>query len=319
MRARSALAVFACAAMASLAVALPASAGLTTYCEGEAGAVTVPGDLRVAATKSCVLDGTTVTGTVTVEAGANLVINGGTFEREVFIQDDGFFDAKGTVLKGALTVTDGYGLYLDGARMGAVRVTVDKHPERATYAYLREATVGGDVNSQVGEVYAENSTLSGNVTGTNLSYVDLVGSVVEKNLTVTGARRGSVFCAGEVYGDASYSGNSGDLQIGADGPVTGCTSASYWGGNLTVNGNTANVKVSNNIIRGNLVGASNDPAPVGSGNRVRGTVSGQFVNLAPAAAAKASAMAGQDRAGAKVGDRRAQARAQAKSAGPAAL
>lgn len=318
MKARSVLAVAACVASVSAVFAAPANAGLTTFCEGEAGAVTVPGDLRVAATKSCVLDGTIVTGTVTVEPGANLVITGGAFNGAVVVQDDAFFDAQGTELKSTLTLVDGYGFFLSGTKSGAVRVTVDTHPDRGTYAYLNGATVDGDFSSAVGEVYAEGAKLNGNVSGTNVAYVDLLNTVVAKNLSVSGAKLGAVFCAGEVYGNGSYTGNKGTLQLGGSGPVVDCEQASYWGGNLTVSDNTAGVNVSNNIVRGNLAGTGNDPAPVGEGNRVRGTTSGQFVDLTPAPAGRGVAEQGA-RSESKVDGRRAEARAEAKAAGPADL
>jgi hypothetical protein len=317
MKARSALTVAVVVASATVAVAMPASAGLTTYCEGEAGAVNVPGDLRVASTKSCVLDGTTVSGTVTVEAGANLVITGGAFTGNVTVLDDGFFDAKGTELKGSLTATDGYGFFLSGTKSGAIRVQSSQHPERGTYAYLNAATVNGDLTSGVGEVFAQDSTLNGSVSGTGVAYVDLVNSVVGNNLSVTGAALGSVFCASEVYGDATYTNNEGVLQLGGSGPVVGCDQASYWDGNLTVSGNHSDTQVSNNIIRGNLSGVDNDPAPTGTNNRVRGTTSGQFVNLAAPAAARSAAGGAHDRA--DVDSRRAEAKAEAEAAGPAAL
>jgi hypothetical protein len=322
MRARSILALAACVAGTTLGIALPANAGLTTFCEGEAGAVTVPGDLRVAATKSCVLSGTVVTGTVTVEPGANLVITNGSFQREVFVQDDGYLDAQGTTFGSTITATDGYGFFLAGTTSGAVKVAADKHPDRGTYAYLNGSTVNGDLTSTVGEVFADSSTVNGAVSGTNVAYVDLVNSVVNKDLSVSGARLGGVFCAGEVYGNASYTGNTGALQIGADGPIVGCDQASFFNGNLTVSGNTGTATVSNTIIRGNLAGTDNNPAPTGVNNRVRGTTSGQFVNLAPSAAA-ARGMAAQEQQQApsqdKTAARKADALAAAHAAGPAAL
>nr|CEL21446.1 hypothetical protein [Kibdelosporangium sp. MJ126-NF4] len=313
------LAVAAVVASASLAVALPASAGLTTYCEGEAAAVNVPGDLRVGATKSCVLTDVTVTGTVTVEAGASLVVTGGTVNGNVAVLDDGFFDAQGTTLKGSLTSTDGFGFYLaGGSKVGAVKVAADKFPDRGTYAYFNGATVDGDLTSAVGEVYAESVTFNGKVTGTGVTYVDLVNSVVAKDIAVTGAKLGAVACASEFYGNASYTNNSRAVQIGANGPVVGCEQASYWAGDLTVSGNKADVHVSNNIVRGNLSGVDNDPAPTGANNRVRGTTSGQFVNLAPEAASRATAAVGHERS-ADVDSRRGVAKAAAHAAGPADL
>lgn len=319
MRARSVLAVAAVVASASFAVALPASAGLTTYCEGEAGAVTVPGDLRVAATKSCVLTDVNVTGTVTVEAGASLVVTGGTFTGNVSISDDGFFDAQGTTMKGSLTATDGFGFYLSGGtKVASVRVAADKFPDRRTYAYFNGVTVDGDLSSSVGEVYAEAVNVSGNVSGTNVNYVDLVNSVVGKDVSVTGAELGAVVCASEVYGNASYTNNSKALQIGANGPLLACEQATYWAGNLTVSGNKAEVHVSNNIVRGNLGGVDNDPAPTGGNNRVRGTTSGQFVDLQPEPAGRAAAADTHERS-ADVDSRKGAAKAAAKAHGPADL
>ncbi|TCO44698.1 hypothetical protein [Actinocrispum wychmicini] len=318
MKARSVLAVAACVVGATLGVVVPASAGLTTFCEGDAGAVTVPGDLRVAAGKSCVLDGTIVTGTVTVEPDANLVITGGAFQRAVSVQDNGFLDAQGTTFGSTLTVTDGYGVFMGSTTSGSVKVSPDKHPERPTYTYLNRVTVNGDYASTVGAVYADSSTFSGSFSGANVAYVDLLNSVVNKDFSVSGAPQGSVFCANEVYGNSSYSGNPGTLQIGADGPIAGCGQASFFFGNLDVSGNTGGVTLGNTIIRGNLAGTGNDPAPTGSNNRVRGTTSGQFVNLAPQAAARGMAAQQQNPAD-KLGERKAQAVAAAQAAGPAAL
>ncbi|RZQ59693.1 hypothetical protein [Amycolatopsis suaedae] len=296
-----------------LALTAPASAGLTTYCEGSAGAVTVPGDLVVAAGKSCTLDGTKVTGGVTVQAGANLVITGGEFSGGVTVGADGFFDAQNTKIAGDVVLNDAYGSFLSGAPIGgSVKVSPAAGSERVTYTFVQGVNVKGGVSSTTGEFYAENSTVDQSVTGTGVKYLDLSGVVVGKDLTVSGAAQGSVFCAGEVYGNASFTGNAGTLQLGADGPVLGCTQASYWGGNLTVSDNNADVRVSNNIVRGNLAGTGNSPAPTGENNRVRGTVSGQFENLQASASAMAARSADRSSsAEAKLEQRRAEARAEA--------
>jgi hypothetical protein len=323
MKARSVLTVALAVAGTTLGVVTPASAGLTTFCEGDAGAVTVPGDLRVAATKSCVLDGTTVTGTVTVEPGANLVVTNGNFQKEVVLQDDSYFDARGTTFGSTVTATDAYGFFLAGTRSGTVKVAPNAHPDRATYSYFNGATVNGDIATTKAEVYAESTNVSGNVTGTGVSYLDIVNSVVSKDFSVSGAPLGSVFCANEVYGNASYTGNPGTLQVGSDGPIAACAQASFFNGNVTIANNTGGVTLGNTIIRGNLDGTGNDPAPTGSGNRVRGTTGGQFVNLAPALAARgvaAKSAAPQQRDGAsKLEERKAQAVAAADAHGPADL
>lgn len=322
MKARSVLTVALAVAGATLGVVTPASAGLTTFCEGDAGAVTVPGDLRVAATKSCVLDGTTVTGTVTVEPGANLVVTNGNFLKEVVLQDDSYFDAHGTTFASTVTATDAYGFFLAGTTSGTVKVAPNLHPDKATYSYFNGAKVHGDINTTKAEVYAEGVTVDGNVSGTSPSYVDVINSVVNKDFAVSGAPLGSVFCANEVYGNTSYTGNTGTLQIGADGPIATCAEASFFNGNVTISNNTGGVNLGNTIIRGNLDGTGNDPAPTGSGNRVRGTTGGQFVNMAPSATAakRMAAKSTQQRdSAAKLEERKAQAVAAADAHGPADL
>lgn len=312
------------ATVAGLVLAAPpASAGLTTNCVGTAGAVTVPGDLLVPEGESCVLDGTRVTGAVTVSDGANLIITGGVFENGVTVLDDAFFDAYATDIGGGVTLTDAYGAYLaDLATGGGLRVDAPEHPGRSTYAYLSGTTVSGDVSSRAGELYAEHSRLLSGITGVNVSYVDLYDVVVEGDLAVRKARAGSIFCGGEVYGDAHYSGNSGTLQVGADGPVASCDETSYWDGDVRIADNSAHVRVSDNIIRGDLSGTGNDPAPEGSGNRVRGEVSGQFADLGEPAA-QTMARSAQVRHGAQLTEhaenRRSGARAAAVAAGPAEL
>ncbi|MCE7007214.1 hypothetical protein LWC34_30990 [Kibdelosporangium philippinense] len=260
-----------------------------------------------------------MSGTVTVEAGASLVVTGGTFNGNVSILDDGYFDAKSITLKGSLTSTDGWGFFLSGGtKVGAVKVAADKVPDRATAAYFNGATVNGDLTATVGEVFLESVSVTGNLSGTNVSYVDLMNSVADKNVTVTGAKQGAVVCASEVYGNGSFTNNSVAVQVGANGPVVGCEQASYWGGDLTVSGNKAAVAVSNNIVRGNLAGLDNDPAPTGANNRVRGTVSGQFENLAPEAARRGAGADTHERS-ADVESRKAAAVAAAKAHGPADL
>ncbi|SFB58537.1 hypothetical protein SAMN05216266_12249 [Amycolatopsis marina] len=306
-------------------VAPPASAGLTTHCAGTAGAVTVPGDLLVPEGKSCVLDGTTVTGVVTVAEGANLIITGGAFEQGVTVLDDGFFDAELTGIGGGVRMIDAYGTYLaDLTTGGGLRVEAPEHPERATYAYLSGATVGGDVSSRAGELYAEHSILRSGLSGAEVSYVDLYDVVLEGDLAVRDAQLGSVVCGSEVYGDAHFTDNSGTVQVGADGPVASCAAAGYWDGDVRIADNTAHVRVSGNIIRGDLSGTGNAPAPEVSGNRVRGEASGQFdTSSAARAEAMADNRAGQADRGAALAeqtrDRRSAAQAVAVAAGPVEL
>src|SRR5438067_4905126 len=103
----AALAASALAVGSVVSVAPAANADLVTYCVGEGGAVTVPGDLFVPPGESCSLDGTTVTGNVRVAAGGNLVVKGGSFKKEVQIASEGYFDATNTTVGSQVTLAPG--------------------------------------------------------------------------------------------------------------------------------------------------------------------------------------------------------------------
>jgi hypothetical protein len=82
------------------------------------------------------------------------------------------------------------------------------------------------------------------------------------------------------------------------------------------------VDVTDNIIRGDLTGSGNDPAPTGADNRVRGEASGQFAELAPAArtmSAQSSTQDHQQELDDKRAERRGSAEEAAEIAGPANL
>lgn len=320
-------------------VVLPASADLVTRCVGTGGAVTVPGDLVVPKGESCSLQGTTVQGRVRVLAGADLVAVDATFEGAVSVARDGYFDTTTTTIAGPVTSRGSYGVYLDRSTLSGDyrgRASGDTQP----FAYLTDSKVGGKVDVSTGQLLLDTTQATGAVQGRGTTYVDVLNSTLAGSLTVADNADGSVICASEVDGRASFSGNTG-VQIGGGDLLSQCDDVNYFGADLAVSDNTGGVTVTGNIIRGDLSGTGNDPAPTGSANRVRGTVSGQFADL-PATpptpadakakrAAKPSAAptAGQARttapvdhteqAAAKVAQRRSAAKAEARAAGPANL
>jgi hypothetical protein len=306
----------------AIALAAPANADLVTRCVGEGGAVTVPGDLVVPAGKTCWLDGTTVEGNVRVQAGADLIVTGGTLKGTVVVNENAYVDATDTTITGTIRTANAFGAYLDNSEVGgAVNASTDAESPYDGFVYVVGSEIAGKVEARVpGEVLLDGARVGGAVVTDGTRYTDIYDSTLDKALTVTNNPDGAVFCESEVYGSASYSGNSYVLQLGANGPITSCEGASYWDKNLDVSNNTATIVVSNNVIRGNLSGEGNDPAPTGENNRVRGTVSGQFVDLPAPAALRASAA--QDRAAelaAKAAERRSDAQAEADAAGDAKL
>lgn len=316
------LSAAALAAAGIAATAGSASAALTTRCDGEASSVTVPGDLVVAKGKSCVLTDVTIEGEVRVQAGADLLITDSSVDGRVLVRGDGYFDASTSEIAGNVVSNGGYGVYLDESAVdGNYNGRAAEGASPFLYSY--DSSITGRVNVAQGLVHLSGNTIGGNVTSENSEFTDILDSTVAGNLTVTGATEGTTFCAGELDGDATLTGNAG-VQLGSGGQKITCEGATYFGGDVTASDNTDGVDVTDTIIRGDLTGEGNDPAPTGSENRVRGELGGQFVDLQPAAQQRAlmTQSAPADNAeelDTQRQERRAEAEKAAEQAGPANL
>lgn len=283
------VAVLASAALAAssvLVLSQPASAALTTRCTGEAGEVTVPGDLVVPRGRACVLTGTTVQGDVRVLAGADLVLDGATIGGDLTAVDDAFVDVLGSTVAGRVLGRDQFGLFLeDSAVAGALQQRSREPGDFPPFVYAFQ-TSAGSVDSRAGEVLLESST-TGDVRSVDGEYTDVLDTVVDGALTVRSNALGSIVCESEIYGDTLYRANSGVLQIGGSSAISACEGASYWGGDVQFRDNTpdeGSFDISNNIVAGDLTGQGNDPLPTGAGNRVRGEITLQFASAALAEA-----------------------------------
>lgn len=285
------VAIVASAALAASSVFVfvqPASGALVTRCTGVAGAVTVPGDLVVPSPRagspdsgSCVLEGTTVLGDVRVGAGADLLAEGATIEGDLIVNRDGFADLLDTSVGGRLNTNNSFGTFLEGSTVGAgVVQRGNATAEFLPFLYAFDSDIAGNLDSRRGEVLLETASLTGNLVSRDGEYTDLVDSEIDGDLTVRTNALGSVVCESEIYGDALYQANSTTLQIGGTGAFGDCSGASFWGGNVTFNDNTAtdSFDISNNIVRGDLTGEGNDPLPTGAGNRVRGEITLEFAD-----------------------------------------
>ena len=209
------LSAAALAAAGIAATAGSASAALTTRCDGEASSVTVPGDLVVAKDKSCVLTDVTVEGQVRVQAGADLLITDSSVGGRVVVQGDGYFDASTSEIAGNVVSNGGYGVYLDESAVeGSYNGRAAEGASPFLYSY--DSSITGRVNVAQGLVHLSGNTIGGNVTSENTEFTDILDSTVAGNLTVTGATEGTTFCAGELDGNASLTGNAG-VQLGSGG------------------------------------------------------------------------------------------------------
>ncbi|MDX3850017.1 hypothetical protein [Streptomyces sp. AK02-01A] len=298
-----------------VAFAGSAQAALYTVCVGDGGAVTVNGDLVVPAGESCTLTGTKVKGSVTVQAGADLVAADATFNGAVNVGQDGYLDLTDTAVKGALTTQAAFGAHLQNSSVKAGITATDG------FVYAVDSTLGGTVRATTGELYVSGSSLSGALTGERNLYTDVYDSTVKGALTVSGNSLGGVLCASEVEGKAVYKNNSDTLQLGGDGLLGSCAGATYFGGDVAVTDNTATVVLDNAIVRGGLTATGNTPAlRVGPLARVRGAITGE--TTAAASAARSAKAAPQDRGGdlaKKAAHRAEEARADAHEAGDSGL
>ncbi|MFJ2651511.1 hypothetical protein ACIO1C_32905 [Streptomyces sp. NPDC087420] len=294
-----------------------AQAALYTTCVGDGGAVTVGGDLVVPAGQSCTLTGTKVKGTVTVEAGADLVASGATFNTNVTVRQNGYLDLTDTTVKGSVTTQAAFGAHFQDSSV-KTGITADKG-----FVYAVDATLGGTVRSSAGELYVSGSTLSGALTGEGNLYTDVYDSTVKGALTVGGNTLGGVLCASEVEGNTTYRNNADTLQLGGEGTLGSCAGATYLGGNLTVTDNTAATVLDNTIVRGGLTATGNSPVlGLGPLARVRGAITGETTAATASPSVAARKAAPQDRGDAlakKVGQRVADARADASAAGDSDL
>lgn len=272
----------------AVAFASPASAQFTTRCVGVGGAVTVPGDLYVPEGQSCVLNGTTVNGNVEVHPDADLVVNGGTLNGDVEVQPNGYFDAIETAVSGDVEALSAFGTYVEDSTTGSVSSDAAEAGDSGGFVIADDTSVGGSVTAQIGELFVDGSSVDGNLVSAGTEYTDVYDTEVEGNLRAEGVPFGVVVCESEVYGDARFFGNSGPVQIGGAGPLTPCEGASFYNGNVVVEGNTAPTYVDNNIIRGDLVARGNSPVTeIGALNRVRGSIIGDEEDLAQTLAAVA--------------------------------
>ena len=269
----------------SVGASVPASAaGLTTFCDGTAAGVTIPGDLFVPAGRSCLLTDVTVTGDTEVSYGADLVVTGGSFAGDVLVRNGAFLDLVGASMEGQVT-NRGFGVFAEATHIGGTITARAVNREIVPFTFLLDAHLVGGLDSRGADAFIDGSEVGGAVAVVGGDAADAYDSTLGGDLTVTGTGS-SVVCESEVAGNAAFTGIRDGLQLGA-GTLADCADAlgTFWGGDVAVNDSTGGVEVSRNVVRGDLSGEGNDPAPVGGDNRVRGEVSGQFVDLAPAAEA----------------------------------
>lgn len=275
-------AVLAAALLAAPALLAPsaAAAGLpapATSCADVADGSTVEGDLVVRAGTACELADVVVTGATRLGEAAELSLTGSTLGGRVAVGPDAALDLVGSTVEGRL-VHRGYSVTATGSTFdGAVVVTADV--ERPALLVAEASTVGGDLRAVGAEVVLEGSRVAGDVVTESGSSTDVVDSVVRGDLQVLGNAAGALVCESEVHGDALLGDNDLGVQLGRTGPFAECDGQGVWGGDVVVEGTDGEVRLDGNVVRGDLAGDDNAPAPTGTANRVRGELRGQMADL----------------------------------------
>src|SRR5699024_3230966 len=154
--------------------------------------------------------------------------------------------------------------------------------DASPFLYSYDTSIDGPVNVEQGLVHLQTVTVGSPVTTSGTSYTDVLDSTFSRYLSVTASTQGTAACASATDGATTVTANK-NVQLGTGAGIIDCEDGNYFGDDVTVSDNAGAVDVSGNIIRGNLTGEGNDPAPTGSDNRVRGEAGGQFTDLEPAA------------------------------------
>jgi hypothetical protein len=295
--------------------AAPSQAQGVSLCSGTAENFTIGGDLAVPAGASCTLINSTVRGNVTVRDDANLTLDGSTLRRGLTVRTNGFVGATSSSVGGVTTLRGAFGAAFEDSELrGGVNA-------QETGFFFSDRSTQGSVLSNTGQTVVLSGRVSGDLRTTLDLLTDVRDTVVTGDLSVTQAELGSVICRSEIDGDVGLRGSGDLVQLGDSAPVTDCE-FNVLGGELTVRDNTAEIRISDNVIRGDVECTGNTTAPAGANNRLRGQATDQCAELAPAPAAfgALSAITADSRIAGVTGNidaRSAAAAAEATGAGPA--
>jgi hypothetical protein len=196
-----------------------------------------------------------------------------TVRGDVVVPDGEVCELAGTRVLGSVRVGTGAALFAQDIDLSGnldVRGDADVSLDTSEIAGNVKATRAGTA------VFAQGLTVAGTLDAHGADILDLRDSVVEGNFYVRDTREGSLFCGNRLNGNSEFTGNAGQLTIGAG---DGFCDGNRLDGNVKVEGNRGFTEIGDNDIGGNLTCFGNDPGPVGGGNRVEGNREGQCAAL----------------------------------------
>lgn len=253
-------AVFATAAALSVAAA-PAAMAATTDCTGDLARTTITGDLSVPAGATCTL------GAVTVEGS-------------IIVGDDGWLDATDAVIGGDVIATDAYGIALDGTSVGG-DVVAYSADLRAGFAYLTDLTVAGNVELGGVDVEITDVRIDGSLSTLAPNYIDLLRTSVGGDVSIEGADFGVSVQGAIVTGSVVVKGTSRHTLVGAEPDGSSATWGNAIGGDLTLSGNTGNTRLAVTEVGGSLNLADNAPAAIVGAGVTAAAVEGDYTGTDP--------------------------------------
>lgn len=291
----------------------PAFAVGSIECIGELGAIDVNTDLVVPSGETCDLNGTEVTGNITVEADADLYAEDaflGQDGSQVTVARNGYLEVLTSFVEGDIRMQGSYGLYAERSVFDGMLQS-----RRTGFIYIYDSSVDGDVDVRRDtEFTAEFVDVDGRLLGQDVEYLDLYDSTVDGALWVEDASSGSYLCSTKLESNVRFKDNASIVHVGGEGAATRNCGGNIIEGSLQITDSSGDVVVTNNLVQGDLTCRYNDVAPVGSGNRVRGEMRGQCQDLAPAidTATKSLGQAEDTKSLGQAEDRRGENRARAK-------
>lgn len=269
-------------------VAAPAQAQVVE-CTGTLKNVVISGSVSVPDGEACQLINVMVVGGADVGSGADLLLET-TVVGAVKAASSAFvFGAAGSVIADGVTLNQAFGLQVvdsiifDGIWVNAVGTQsrpapTDIAPPDPTLVFADHSNITGNVRSNNGWLAFQDGMVNGSVDtvggrATDLFRMRISGATIDK------ATDGTVTCDTTSNGDFWVTGNGGFIQLGGPFPVRRCAGNNFVG-DLQVHDNNAEaIQISGNLITQDVDCTGNTPAPVGHGNIILGTASGQCANL----------------------------------------
>lgn len=227
------------------------------------------------------LGGQTVTGNLIVQDGVDCIVGGGSVEGDIIVEPGGWLDATSVTVTGDVIATDAYGVSLDGTSV-AGDISAYSADTTVGFLYVNDLSVGGSVAAGGIDVEVTDSTIAGSLTTQAATYVDLLRTSVDGDVSIDGSDWGVSVGGAIVKGSVTVSNSSRDVLIGADADGAADAFANSIGGGLSLTGNTANLRVAATTVYGALTLDGNTPiAALGTGVTA-GSVSGDHTGDAPA-------------------------------------